>query len=162
MPLPRRCSICHHERSEEINRALVQGAALSEIAALFRVSEDALSRHRSKHLAATLLKAQEAKEVALTDDLLSEVRRLQTRTLAILEATEVSGEYRTALAAIAEVRRNVELLGKLAGELAARPVVNLRISNEWVQIRSAMIDALAPYPEARSAVAERLLELEGG
>jgi hypothetical protein len=60
--MPRRCSICHHERLEEINRALVEGAALSEMAAKYRVSDDALSRHKANHLPDALVKAQEAKE----------------------------------------------------------------------------------------------------
>jgi hypothetical protein len=113
--LPRRCSICHHERSEEINRALVGSTALSEIAALFRVSDDALSRHKAKHLPTALAKTEKARETAQAEDLLSELRGLQTRTVAILEAAETSGEHRTALAAIGEARRNLELLGKLAG-----------------------------------------------
>ena len=84
--MPRRCSICHHECLEEINRALVEGAALSEIAAKHRVSDDALSRHKTNHLPHALVKAQGAKETLRADDPLSRVRKLQTCTLAILEA----------------------------------------------------------------------------
>jgi hypothetical protein len=43
--VPRRCSICHHECLEEINRALVEGIAFPALVAKYRVSKDALSRH---------------------------------------------------------------------------------------------------------------------
>src|SRR5215207_4306115 len=93
--VPRRCSICQHERLEEINQALVRSTALAEIAALFRVSDDALSRHKTNHLPATLIKAQEAQEVAQADDLLEEVRSLQARALVILDRAEGVGVLRT-------------------------------------------------------------------
>ena len=56
--MPRRCSICSHEQLMEIDQALVGGAALSEMAAKYRVSEDALSRHKANHLPDALVKAQ--------------------------------------------------------------------------------------------------------
>lgn len=54
----------------------------------------------------------------------------------------------------------IELLAKLLGELDDRPVVNITLSAEWVQIRTVLLEALTPHPEARSAVAGALLELD--
>jgi hypothetical protein len=157
LKVPRRCSICRHEHVEQINQALVEGTVLSEIAALFRVSDDALSRHRNNHLPVTLTKAREAKEVAQADDLLGQVRNLQDRTLTILEAAEASGEHRTALAAIGEARRNLELLGKLAGELDERPQVNVLIAPK---VQAVILEALRPYARARLTVAHALGNVE--
>jgi hypothetical protein len=39
-------------------------------------------------------------------------------------------------------------------------VVNVLLSPQWVVIRTTMLEALSAYPEARAAVAERLIELE--
>jgi hypothetical protein len=55
----------------------------------------------------------------------------------------------------------IELLAKLLGELDVRPVTNVLVSAEWVMVRTAMMETLSPYPQARVAVAERLSELEG-
>ncbi len=151
--MPRRCSICHHDRLEEINRALVEGNALSGIAALFRVSKDALSRHKTNHIPATLVKAQ---EVTQADSLLDQACNLQARTLTILEAAEASGEHRIALAAIGEARRNLELLGRTAGELDERPQVNLYLSSEWSNLRTLIVGALKFHPEAKDAVVAAL------
>ena len=160
--MPRTCTVCAHEDRAELEGTLIAGVSLRTIADRFAVSKTALIRHKDAHLPPSLLKAKEAREEARADDLLSEVRGLQARTLAVLEAAEASGEHRTALAAIAEARRNLELLGKLAGELDQRPVVNVLVAAEWIVIRTVLLEALSPYPQASAAVAERLVELEAG
>jgi len=158
--VPRRCTVCGHMERECIDSALVTGTPLRDIAGRHGISKSALERHKAEHLPTHLAKARGAREVARADDLLSEVRTLQARTLAILEAAEDAGEHRTALAAIAEARRNLELLGKLAGELDERPTVNVLVSAEWVEIRTVLLEALSPFPQASTAVARSLMELE--
>jgi hypothetical protein len=111
-----------------------------------------VQRHEVNHLPATLAKAKEAEEVAHADGLLADVRSLQARTLAVLEAAELSHEHRTALAAIREARSNLELLAKLLGELDERPVVNVLVSAEWLQLRTVIVGALEPYRDARESV----------
>jgi|SRR5215204_2741418 len=161
--MPRACTICAHENRHTIDHALVGGEeALRTISDRFGVSKSALIRHKDAHLPAALIKAREAEEVVRAGELLSQVRDLQGRTLSILTASEEAGELRTALAAIREARGNLELLAKLLGELDESPRVNVLVSGEWVTIRTAIMGALIPYPEARSTVAEALLELETG
>jgi hypothetical protein len=111
-----------------------------------------VQRHEENHVPATLAKAKEAEEVAHADDLLADVRSLHRRTLAILEAAELSREHRTALSAIREARSNLELLAKLQGQLDERPVVNLNISAEWLELRAVIVGALEPYRDARESV----------
>ncbi len=131
---------------------------LRDIARRFEVSKDALARHRRSHLPASLVKAHEAQEVAVADDLLSQARNLQARTLSILDAAEASGEHRVALSAIREARTNLEAMSRMAGELQERPATTL-VSSEWVTLRTTLLEALVPYPEARASVSVRLLEL---
>jgi hypothetical protein len=106
--------------------------------------------------------AQTAEEIAQADVLLDQMQDLQARTLAILEAAEATKQHRTALSAIREARSNLELLAKLLGELDERPVTNILVSAEWISVRTAMMEVLGPYQQARVAVAERLSELEAG
>jgi hypothetical protein len=89
------------------------------------------SCHESGAIPSFLAKAQEAREVAKADDLLSDVRGLQERALGILDKAEDAGDRRTALGAIREARGNLELLAKLLGELDERPV-NVLLSPEWL------------------------------
>jgi hypothetical protein len=157
--VPRSCTICEHPDREAIDRQLVGESSNLSVSSLFGVSESAVRRHKSNHLPAKLVMAQQAEEVAQADDLLDQVRDLHARTLAILEAAEGSSQHRTALSAIREARSNLELLAKLLGELDERPTVNILISPT---AQTAIITALGPYPEARLAVADALKGLEEG
>jgi hypothetical protein len=158
--MPRSCSICEHPERGAIDEALVGGASNRSAASLYDVSEAAVRRHKANHIPAKLVMAHAAEEVAQADDLLDQVRGLQARTLAILEAAEGSSQHRTALSAIREARSNLELLAKLLGELDERPVVNLNISPEWLELRAVIVTALEPHPDARGAVL-RALESAG-
>jgi hypothetical protein len=150
--MPRSCTVCEHPKREDIDRALVGGASNRSVASLYDVSEAAVRRHKANHLPAKLVMAQAAEEVAEADSLLSQVRDLQGRAYGILDKAEGAGDLRTALGAIREARGNLELLAKLLGELDDRPVVNLTISPEWLQLRAVIVGALEPHPEALSAV----------
>ena len=79
-----------------------------------------------------------------------------------MEHAESAGDLRTALAAISQARGNLELLGKLAGELDDRPVVNLNVSPEWLELRTVIVGALEPHPEALSTVVGALEGVDGG
>jgi hypothetical protein len=150
--MPRRCTVCDHPQRHSIDETLVTGASYRSVAKRFELSESSVYRHKTEHLPVHLLKAREVREAARADDLLEQVRHLQTHALDILERAEEAGDLRTALAAISQARGNLELLGKLAGELDERPVVNLNVSAEWLELRAMILGALEPYSEARGAV----------
>ncbi len=157
--MARTCTICEHPEREAIDRALVGETSNLSLSSLFGVSESAARRHKGNHLPAKLAKAHEAEEVALADDLLRQVRALQSKTLSILLRAEGAGDLRTALSAVREARGNVELLAKLSGELDERPVVNVLVSAEWLELRAVIVGALEPYRDARESV---LRAIEGG
>jgi transposase-like protein len=160
--MPRSCTVCEHPEREAIECALVGGASNRSVASLYDVSEAAMRRHKGNHLPAKLVMAQAAEEVAEADSLLDQVQDLQGRALAILDKAETAGDLRTALGAIREARGNLELLAKLLGELDERPVVNLTISPEWLELRAVIVGALEPHPEALSAVVGALSEAGAG
>jgi hypothetical protein len=154
--VPRSCTICEHPDREAIDRSLVGDSSNLSVSSLFGVSESAVRRHKANHLPAKLVMAQAAEEVAQADDLLQQVRDLQGRAFAILGKAEAAGDLRTALGAIREARGNLELLAKLLGELDERPVVNLDVSPEWLELRTVIVAALEPYSDARGAVLRAL------
>jgi hypothetical protein len=154
--MPRVCSICIHPQREAIDRALVAGSAKRDVSALFRVSEDAVTRHASAHLPRALAQAQEAHESARADDLLSQVRCLQEITMDLLARAVQANDLRTALGAVREARGNLELIGKLLGELDEGPTVNVLASSEWIALRGTLIEVLCDFPEAQAAVVAQL------
>ena len=120
-----------------------------------------MRRHRGNHLPAKLAMAQAAEEAAEADTLLDQVKGLQGRAYALLDKAEEAGELKTALSAIREARGNLELLAKLLGELDERPVVNLNVSPEWLELRAVSVTALEPHPEAMGAVVGALEGADG-
>jgi len=160
--MPRTCTICVHAQRAAIDRALVQGVPLRDIAGRHGLSKSAVERHQAEHLPVLLSKAREAEDAAAADDLLAQLRDLHARTLAILDAAERQGALAPALGAIREARGNLELLAKLTQQLDARPTFNLLVAPEWLTMRAAIFEALAPYREARASVVSRLALLEAG
>lgn len=158
--MPRSCTVCAHADKEGIDAALVAGEALRDIAGRHGVSKSALERHKADHLPASLAKAKHAAEIAHGDNLLDQVRSLQVRTHALLDKAGGAGDLNNALKAIGQARSNLELLAKLLGELSDAPTVNVTVSPEWISVCTVIIAALAPFPDARASVAERLLALE--
>jgi hypothetical protein len=155
--------VCQHPERDAIDKDLSAQKSLRGIARTFFGSanaEDALGRHKADHLPASLAKAEQAKETALADDLLGQVKALRNKAIAILGKAEAAGDLRTALLGIREARACVELLLEVEGELHRAPVVNILIAPEWLHARAVLVKALQPYPEARSAVAAALSVVE--
>lgn len=154
------CTVCTHPKTPAIDRALATRAgSYRTIARQHGVSRDALGRHLHEHLPQTLAKGHEAREVARADELLTQVRALQHKTLSLLLRAESAGDLRTALSGIREARSNIELLARLAGQIQEHPVV---VNNFFIdtRVRDAIIQALRPYPFAGYAVSDALGELE--
>jgi hypothetical protein len=158
--MPRKCTICGHDDRQALDTALVNNKPLRGIARTFRVSADALARHRDKHLPATLAQAKAAEDVADADDLVSRLQALSQETLAIFREARQAKEHDLALRAIARAEKQIELLAKLLGELDERPTINLVLSAEWVAVRTVIMTALQPYADARISVADALMALE--
>ena len=80
----------------------------------------------------------------------------------VLREARQSKDHELRLKAIARAEKQIEFEGRLLGELQDGATVNVAIMPEWLALRAALLAALAPYPEARLAVAERLAALETG
>jgi hypothetical protein len=159
--LGRKCSICNHEKVEEINRLLLEGVSLRDIAGRYSVSKTSLGRHKKQHIPAAMSKAVGAHEAAQADDLLAQVVSLRDKALSILIKAEKAGDLRTALQGVREAKGCLELLAKLQGELQQEGTINITLAPEWVQLRTVILQAIEPFPEARSKLAQAVKEVEG-
>jgi hypothetical protein len=158
--MPRRCTICHHEDRDEIDRLLSGGGAISAIGAEWGVSTDALKRHKANHLLPEM-REKLPRDPDLRDvDVLAETKNLYRRMQNHLERVEETDNWQAIKAFHSEARADLELLAKLIGQLDERPQVNLVVSPEWLELRAVIVTALEPYSEARGAVL-RALESAG-
>jgi hypothetical protein len=158
--MPRTCTVCGHADRDAIDAALVTGEPLRNIAARYVTSTATLLRHKAAHLPASLAAAQGAQEAAHGDDLIAQVRVLQGKALAILAKAEAAGQLNVALQGVREARGCLELLARLLGELQETgPTVNFLVMPEWLTLRTRLLIALDPYPDARLAVAAAMQEV---
>jgi hypothetical protein len=125
------------------------------IAARYGTSTGALQRHR-EHLPSQLVKAREAEAVTQADTLLERLKELNAETKAVLADAKLEGNGNLRLLAIARLEKQLELEGKLIGELQSGPVVNIYSAPEWLTLRAVVIAALHPYPDAARAVSRAL------
>jgi hypothetical protein len=157
--VPRTCSICSHEHRDAMEDAFIVGQAKRRIASQHGVTERAVRYHMREHLPALLALARDAERAARADSLLDRMEALQSQTLAILDAPE---DQRTALAAIAQARRNLELIGEVTRELDRAGTINLELTVEWQEVKAVLVNTLASYPEAQQAVFNALEEASNG
>lgn len=97
------------------------------------------------------------------DAIWKQLQVINTTTLNILKSARDKGDHDLALRAIARAEKQAELIMKLLGELDESPQVNLTIVNsqQWIDMRTVLLAALQPYPDARVAVAKALQQVEG-
>jgi hypothetical protein len=74
-------------------------------------------RHRQEHLPRALVKAKDATDVTQADTLLGKITQLEEEARRLGKKAEDDGDLRTAMTAIRELVRIVELLAKIQGEL---------------------------------------------
>ena len=150
--MPRTCTICSNPDIQGIDQALVAGTPYRTVAERFEISPPSLYRHWQGHLPATLLKAREVQDVAHADNLMAQLQSLQQKALEILNHAEGSGDLRSALSALRELRGTVELTARLTGQMSTGR-------------QPQVMEHPRPYAdvpiEQLEAVVAKLAELEG-
>lgn len=157
--MPRVCAVCSHPERAAIESALIAGTSCREISVVFRVSEDSVQRHKQNCVKQSIAESQEAREEASALDVVKQLTAINATTLAILHEARKAKQHGLALSAIDRVQKQIELQAKLLGDID-RPIVNVWLTPEWQSIRSTIVAALLPFPDARIAVASRLAQLE--
>ena len=122
--MPRKCSICTHEQRPDIERCVLAGASYRTVARQFAVSRDAVVRHR-RHLTASTPNSLPLDQIFQSGTLVEQLRSLTVEAQRLKEKAETAGDFRTALAAVRELCRIVELVAKLRGEIDGRAEINV-------------------------------------
>jgi hypothetical protein len=158
--LGRSCTVCDHPEREAIERSLLEREPCISIAERTGLGRMALARHKRDHSPIWLARMTEA-----TGPTASSVRErieaLISRIETVMADAEGARRHTVVLSAARELRAALETVGRITGELDERPemVVNVAASTEWHELQTAILSALAPFPEARRAVAGALAPL---
>ena len=121
--MPRTCLACGSAEREAIDKALIAGEPLRNIAERVSISPASLLRHK-KHASEAIVKASETREEHQGESMLGEAERIRAKAWELLQRAENEGDTRGAVVALREVRECLETLGSLlssadGGSLAA-------------------------------------------
>jgi hypothetical protein len=111
-----RCRICNHDQRQEIERALFSGHSHHAISQQFSVSRYVVAKHLA-HVADAVKRAREEMELEHGKSILNQLRELVSQARYLGLRAERAGDNRTALAAVRDVTRILELEARLTGEL---------------------------------------------
>ena len=146
---------------------------MNALAKRYQLGSDALGRHARNHLPPQLrARLIAGPDLAIDLDRLRETESqsllvhlvsLRHRLFATLDVAEELGDGRMLSTRSSQLHKNLEITGRLLGDLAVghSSVTNILISPQYVELRHALVAALAAFPEARQAVAAVLYRLEG-
>ena len=160
----RKSKIEAHPQSEEIIRRLASGEGYSKIVEDFPdIRYQDLDYYADNKLPELLSKSNDLKALAdeieqadihKGDSYLQLVIGLQKKALDALEQQNASSDPKAWAMVSREARGYLELLGKALDRIRDTPPAQITIINnpEWVELRTLVINALEPYPDAREAV----------
>lgn len=154
------CTVCGDKSRQSIEKALIGGGSYRDIAGRFGVSKSAVERHAKRCVPERLARAAEVRERVNGDALLERLEELRSETLGVLESVR-GQDSAVALKAIQRLEKQLELAGRLIGELKEGSTVNVLVSPEWVALRTVILGVLERHPAARREVSDALLEAGG-
>jgi hypothetical protein len=126
--MPRTCTACSNPHRDDIDRLLLEGTPLRNIAKRFSLSATGLFRH-NKHLSTTLANSHKEAEILRADGLLEHLNHLTAEAARLKQKAEKAKDYRTALAGVREMSRLVELVMAVAAEMESRVSVNSELDD---------------------------------
>lgn len=152
----RSCTVCTHKALDEINRLLLSGEPYRTIADRFELSKTALIRHKESHISELLSKSNDIKDILNADSLVGRVEEEAEFVREMRDAAKAEGDIELALKAVDRALKCVDLYAKVQGIIKDQPTVNITLNAEWINLRTTIIQALEPYPDARRAVIDAL------
>lgn len=150
-----KCSICDNPGVEEINMQILDNQKLAEISRKFAVSEDALQRHSDKCIIRSLASTPTTAEVITGDKLLDQLKEARQKAVDLLDKAIAAADtkvYGAPSQYLREIRGQIKLWAELEGRLASQPQVTIINNPEWIEIRTLIVKALDPFPQAKEAV----------
>ena len=154
--MPRACAVCIHKDRDSIDEAIVSGQSYRDIARRYAIGKDSVGRHAMNHLPDTIKKAHSLQETGRADVLLDRVESLITDAEGLLVHGRDKQKAKPWADGIRELRKCLELLARVTGELDDRPQINLVALPAWVEIRAVILAAVAPFPEIREKVTDAI------
>jgi hypothetical protein len=173
----KRCIVCAHPERARIEFAKVSGASLDNIAATFKISRDAVHRHclnhltdadRADYLAAVPMKdlaEKAAVEGMSVLEYFSIIRGVLMSQFQLANSINDRQAVSTLAGRLTETLRAIANITGEMGSMAANSIsitnnVNILNSPIVANLQANLLQALAPYPDARAAVVIALRQMD--
>jgi hypothetical protein len=172
------CQVCRHDERWRLELLRAGGAGLDALAKKFDVSRDSVHRHWNLHVTpqmkasylcgpAQLLQLGE-KAAEEGDSVIDHLRMIRTVLTGQLAAMTEAGDGRGAAYVAGRLTSTLETIARITGEMGelARSTININgnvaimNSPQFATLQATMLRALAPFPDARSAVVLALRDLD--
>jgi uncharacterized small protein (DUF1192 family) len=154
--MPQICKCCSHPDREKIDELLIKGVPNRRIAAQFSLKEQSVRRHKAHCVPDKIQKSQRLRELAHADALAQRIAQLLEEAESLLGELKKKGDLRGAVSSLGELRRIIEMLSRVGADLVEKQETNIHQDPGWAYIRTAVLDSLNEYPEARASVISAL------
>jgi len=167
------CQVCRSKDRAAIELGLANGTSCRILGSRYDLHRDAVWRHGTNHMSAALKKRLKAAafdpeadiesiRIEESESLLNHLRAVRARLYRGIDSAETFGNLSDLAKMSGQIHRNIELTGKLVGDLKTGTTItnNLILSGEYHRLRTGLVSALKPYPKARLAVTQLLQSLE--
>ena len=157
--MPKTCTICEDPRRDEFDRLARIESNIAKIAQEFALSYDAFYRHiKSNHHIREVTTIPTTAELAKSEDILKEITEHHKEAVRLKGLAEKDGDLKTALLGLDKALKCLELIAKIQGQIQTQPPITIINNPEWVELRTVILTALDPYPQAREAVINAIRE----
>ena len=122
------CNICTHPQRLEIDKKVIEGCNLSQLAILFGVPYASLYNHAQSHVPRSLARAMEKKLMIEGSKLMEIIENIIQRTEDIFIRNYDKGKDVTALKALDSERNTIQLLSNISAQIHAAKMAELELA----------------------------------
>jgi hypothetical protein len=90
--MPRICTVCTHPQRLAIDQALVAGRSSYDLAAVYGLSHDAITRHNASHVPEHLKKARQDEDKEQALNIIKQLKAINLAGLAVLNEARQAGQ----------------------------------------------------------------------
>ena len=158
------CSICRHAAVEAINDRLARGESPLQIAGDIDVAKSIVYRHRAECIGEMVARSMLTREAELTASIEQRFRAIVADTADIFDRATASNDDRLAAWIIKQRLQNLQLEAVMLKPPAASGLCDecdtLGYPKGWPELKTRLLNALEPHPDAKAAIAAALNEKE--
>jgi hypothetical protein len=175
------CQVCKHPERWRVELLKAGGASLDSLAAKFNLHRDAIHRHWLNHVTPEMkasflagpLQLEELAQKAAAEGLsvLDHLHAIRVVLFSHLTTATEAGDGNLAANVAGRLTHTLETIARISGELGALATnTTFNITNNqtiltqhpaFMRMQASLLNALAPFPEARAAVVAALRDIDG-